>query len=218
MSTSALFAPSTTTEERLENLGLSSDLLTDAILVGEAARTSCTANDPPILPGLMAWGRTLRALAERLAEKGWTRRDAGNFSTVNDPRLNIAIVVATGDEATGLRGAIPRTKYPKGPNTVKAIDQNIQQLQLFKELEDDPREGPAALTWILLIARVGNEVRAELSLPDSIGTDDRVEGWRERLILEPVRVVGDGGSAPAATATLEATEEIDIPITPRREG
>jgi hypothetical protein len=217
VSTSVLFAPSATTEDRLESLGLSSDILTETILVGEAARASCTANDPPILPGLLAWGRSLRALAERLADKGWTRRDAGNFSTVTDPRLNIAIAVATGDEATGLRGAIPRTKYPKGPNTVRVVDQNIQQLRLFEEPEDAAADGPAALTWILLIARVGNQVRAELSLPDSIGADGRVEGWRERIILDPVRVYGDAGSTPAATATLETTEEIDIPITPKQE-
>jgi hypothetical protein len=213
-STSVFFQPDATVDERLEGLGVSADILTQAVLVGEAARASCTFNDPPILPGVLAWGRTVRGLAELLAPKGWIRRDVGNFSTILDKRLGIAIAVATGDEATGLSSGEPRTKYPKGPNTVKVVAQNYRQLRLFDEPGDDKTPPEAVLTWILLIARVENEVRCELSLPDSIGDDGRVEGWRERIILPPIRVDSVGG--PPDSADLEATDVIDIVITPRK--
>jgi hypothetical protein len=212
-----MFDPNVTTDEKLEALGLQPQLLYDSILYGEAARASCTTNDPSILPGILAWGRTLRALGESLAPLGWVRRNEGNYSTVVDRRLGIAIAVATGDEATGLRGAIPRTKYPKGPTTQRAVTQNNQQLDLFEGPADvgqevDVREDRVALTWILLIARIGDEVRCELSLPAVIGEDDRVEGWRERIILDPIRVAG---ASNITVADLELTPEIDIPVTVR---
>ena len=68
-----------------------------------------------------------------------------------------------------------------------------------------------ALTWVLLIARVGDEARCELSLPAEIGDDERIEGWTERLILDPIRVDG----AAQVSITLEPTPEINIPITAR---
>ena len=107
---------------------------------------------------------------------GWKRHDEGNYSTVVDKRLGIAIAVATGDEATGLRGAIPRTKYPKGPTTERAVKQNNLQLRLFDEPEHregaEIREDRMPLTWILLIARLDEEVRCELSLPAAVGFQD----------------------------------------------
>jgi len=217
-STSAiLFDSDATEDERLESLGLSRQIIYDAVLVGEAARASCTANDPPILPGLLSWGRTLRGLGELLAPRGWVRRDEGNFSTVVDKRLGIAIAVATGDEATGLLGATPRTKYPKGPTTERAVEQNNQQLRLFDEPDDvetdEAIDQGVSLTWILLIARIGADVRCELSLPAALGEDGRVEAWRERIILGPIRV----SQTTPAFADLELTEEIDIPVTARTE-
>ena len=92
---SSLFEPTATVDERLEALGISRQILYDAIMAGEAARATCTSNDPPILPGLLAWGRTVRALGELLAPLGWKRRDEGNYSTIEDGRLGIAIAVAT---------------------------------------------------------------------------------------------------------------------------
>ena len=211
-----VFEPTATVDERLETLGISRQILHDAIMAGEAARATCTSNDPPILPGLLAWGRTVRALSELLAPLGWKRRDEGNYSTIEDGRLGIAIAVATGDEATGDAGAIPRTKYPKGPTTARAVERNNQQLRLFEDLNeespaDESTDVQIALTWILLIARIDDEVRFELSLPAKIGDDERIEAWTERLILDPFRV----NSRAYISITLEPTPEISIPITAR---
>jgi hypothetical protein len=205
-----------TNDERLEALGITRQVIQEALRAGEAARASCTLNDPPIMPGLLAWGRTVRALGELLAPHGWTRHDDGNFSTVVDKRLGIAVAVATGDEGTGLGNMNPRTKYPKGPTTAHAIKQNNEQLELFADLASETEEisggsDRAALTWILLIARVGDQLRYELSLPAAIAEDGRVEGWRDRIIFEPLQIPG----SEAVNVELEPTEEIDIAVTPR---
>jgi hypothetical protein len=195
--------------DRLSALGLSADLLRDAILAGELARSSCTDNDPPALGGILGWGRTVRALRERTITLGWRRSEAGRLSTTVHPSGDLAVAVATGDEGTGLADGHPRTKHPKGPATAAAVERNQLSLPGFEPEPGPTGEvtslGPAAVTWLLLIARTGPEVRCELSLPGRIGEDDRVEEWRERIILEPVQV----GPTPDLQK-LEAPADVDV--------
>jgi len=58
------------------------------------------------------------------------------------------------------------------------------------------RAEPDRATWVLLFHSDGKEIRAELSLPNSIGDDGHINGWRERIILgaQPL----DDEIAPAA--------------------
>jgi hypothetical protein len=182
----ATFVETQEVVDRLAQLGLSADALREAVEMGEAARNSCTANDPAITPGFLAWARTTRGLRELLAPEDWRRSNEGGLETTVAPDGNLALAVATGDDSTGRAGASPKTKYSKGPATVAAVEQN--QLSLFESLEPIV-PGPAPtdrVTWLLLIARGGREVRCELSLPAAIGDDGRVEVWAERIILEPV--------------------------------
>lgn len=191
--------------DRLALMGLSVDALRDAVAMGEAARNACTANDPTIAPGFLAWARTTRGLRELLAPTGWRRSSEGGLETVVAPDDKLAVLVATGDEFTGRVAGSPKTKYPKGPATVAAIEQN--QLNLFPDLEPVV-PGPVRvdrLTWLLLISRGVGEVRCELSLPAAIGDDGRVESWWERVILAPVAL-------DAEPAVMSADQEPDIVV------
>lgn len=183
--------------DRLAQLGLTVEVLRDAVAMGEAARNACTANDPTIAPGFFAWARTTRGLRDVLAPGGWRRSRDGGLETVVDPEGKLAIAVATGDDATGRIGVAPKTKSPKGPATAAAIEQN--QMSLFAD--PDPVVSlpvPAErVTWLLLIARGIDEVRCELSLPEAIGEGGKVEEWSERIILEPVRRDGEPTVTPA---------------------
>jgi hypothetical protein len=62
---------------------------------------------------------------------------------------------------------------------------NKDQLELFPEtlppIRDD--EEQEKLTYILLFHRDRAEIRAELSLPASMGSDGHINGWAERIIL-----------------------------------
>ena len=121
-------------EAALEALGLERQVLFEAVLAGLLARDACTANDPPFLPGIYQWGRTVRVLREVLAPLGWSRSDEGNFCTVVEPEGRFAIAVASGCEQTGVAGReMPTTKCRKGPNTAGAVYAN-EQLYLFGEL------------------------------------------------------------------------------------
>ena len=197
-------------DEALKGLGLVQAQLLEAITEGILARTNCTPNDPPFFPGQLQWARTVRVLREVLAPLGWRRSNKGNFCTVVEPGKRFAIAVATGNDQTGVDEDDdgPSTKRRRGPHTAEAVGKNATvQLLLFtpEELEQQDAETPdgaegiaveARATWILLFLVVGDEIRAELSLPDSIDEDGRIDGWRVRIILDAQRL-GDGHAQPA---------------------
>lgn len=176
-------------QTRLAELGLDPEALAQVIKRGYVAFTLCTVNDPPLFPGFAAWAQTVRALREYLVPQGWRRCDENNYSLVINPTEDMAIAVATGDDGTGRIDAVPTTKSSKGPSTAEAVVANQTQLTFaFEELPSVATdEGDEAIeermTWLLLVHRGEGEVRSELSLPLSMGTDGRIESWQERIIL-----------------------------------
>ncbi len=189
----------------LDEIGVNAEILKTAILEGEIARDSCTANDPPCLPGFIAWGKTVRVLREELVVKGWARDDSKNYSTVVSPDKKIAIAVATGDEGTGHADKIPHTKYPKGSVTQDAVVQN--QRSLFTDVEFQPKE-INKVTWILLKTRIGEVIYSELSLPAVITKDGTIVSWDKRILLESLTF----DSNIEINDDLSDDSDIDIPI------
>lgn len=180
--------------DRLAELGLEETSIADVVRRGYGVFISCTANDPPLFPGFAAWAQMVRALRENLLPQKWERSDENNYSLVINPEGTMAIAVATGDDATGRAGAIPTTKSSKGPSTVEAVTSN--QFQLSLDFPPVPIPSPARpadlddkrMTWILLVHRAMDEVRYELSLPRSMGSDGRIDSWQERIILGSIPV------------------------------
>lgn len=185
---------------RLAELGLTVGILHEAIAQGEVARSNCTENHPPMTAGQTAWSETVRALRDQLLAEGWSKDDAGNYSRTIHPGGAFAVVVATGNEHTGSLTMIPNTKSAKGPKTRDAVQVNALYLDLFAGSEWQPahasdvertESGVAEATWILLVHRHRDAIRAELSMPLTMGLDNRVETWRERIVL-PDLDLGDG--------------------------
>lgn len=197
----------------LAELGLRPEYLSDALLAGELARDSCTANDPRSAGGFFAWSRSVRSLREILAHLGWFRDDDA-ISTVVSPDGSIAIDVVTGNDDTGQThaGATPNTKYPKGPATERAVNSNQHSLLDLLEWEEGAVEqtaGATRQTWMLLRKRVGDDLLlAELSLPESMTEQGYVERWSVRIILDidigPALAVQEGNSS--------GEPPIDVPV------
>ena len=159
---------------RLAELGLAETKLAEIVRRGYVAFASCTPNDPPLYPGFSAWATMVRGLREYLLPD-WERSDENNYSLVINPAGNVAIAVATGDDATGHSDAIPTTKSSKGPSTLEAVTSNQIQLELPYVFPPVPAPARPAnpdeqrMTWILLVHRAQNEVRCELSITDIDG-------------------------------------------------
>lgn len=179
---------------RLAELGLEEDPLRDVPRRGYLGYASCTANHPPLIPGILFWGETVRALREYLLPLGWSRSDENNYSLVIDPSGRVAIAVSTGDDGTGRVETIPSTKASKGPSTIEAV--NVNQIRFTFGMEptapaDAVDRSEERDTWILLIHRSLNEIRCELSLPSSVTVDGHIDGWRERILLGSIPLDGD---------------------------
>lgn len=198
---------------RLAQLGLRLEYLHEAILVGEAARNSCTDNDPPMLRGFLAWGRRMRGLRDILGPLGWRRDDADNYATVVDAANAVAIATCSGDDGTGLQHAIPKTKHPRGAATEAVIEEN-QQLEFdgFRQTMAAIQANPApCATWILLVARTSTHLYCELSLPASQGTDDRIDQWIERILLPSLPL--PGVAVPVFVDLAASQPDIDVVVT-----
>src|SRR5579871_1828736 len=173
---------------RLAELGITEDLLMQAVQRCLTAWASCTANHPQLFGGISQWAETVCALRETLIPLGWYRSDDGNLPLTINRAGNVAITVATGDESTGQPEESPCTKSSKGPRTASAIEVNRRQLTLFGDirlLPEDLSRVNGRMTWLLLVHRDMNtrQLRCELSRPIEIGDDGRVDGWAERIIL-----------------------------------
>lgn len=185
--------------DALAQMGLVVEDVTEAILRGELARDSCTANDAPGAPGFYAWAGTVRALRDILMPRGWDRNDDICYSRVISPDKSIAIAVVTGDDGTGNRNVSPKTKYAKGAATQAAVSCNQRTFWDAALVEDETAATWA--TWMLLKKRKGDSAFAELSLPSSMTKDGQVESWHTRIILNPILVdpninIDDDSSEP----------------------
>jgi hypothetical protein len=197
-------------------MSLSGDALAAAVRMGQDARSSCTLNDPPMETGIHGWGRTVRGLRENTLPLGWTRFDDDYIHGVISADETVVIAVATGDAATGRVGPNPKTAWPKGVKVRAAVKRNAAQLSLFKDLDivpirQDVAPNPKCLLWLLVVHEGDDEVRFELSLPDSVGEDERVDEWVERIVLPSIPI----DSTPNELAP-EMEPDIDIPLTRKR--
>jgi hypothetical protein len=209
-------------DRRLLDLGLTQEILRDAVRAGELERVSCTPLDPKSFPGTAAWALCVRKLREFLLPRGWKFLNKKNLPLVVDPvRLN-AIVVTSGSAATGLADREPTTKYPQGPATAGQVKVNRQQGVLFGEARFMPLPlKNEFVTWLLLIrvehkpqddgSVVEHRAVCELSLPAEINEKGMVTAWAERIILDTVKL-----DEPAQRKDDDEEEELDVPVTRRK--
>lgn len=191
--------------DRLSQLGIPLSVLTESVWQGYLARARTTANHPRIARGIIMWAETVAVLREQLRPKGWIKSDKGNYELAVNEKESLAIVVTTGDDATGMIGATPSNKCPKGINTAEAVEANNQQ-DLFSELLPAVEDIPGLTTWVLLIHLAASEVRCELSLPSSI-SNGKINGWKERVILPSIPLDDD-----SVEIELPDLPDIEVPI------
>jgi hypothetical protein len=186
---------------RLAELGLSVDIITRALRRADAETLTSTDLDPPIMEGLLRWGRTTRFLREELIGRGWSYDNPRNLARTIHPTGDFAIVVATGDERTALPDHEPGPKHSRGYATEQAIHANGQLSFEFGTLIHVTQAGQAAglgalRTWLLLYYAGDSAFQVELSLPEAI-EGGRITRWTERILLpaiprQPRKPVGVG--------------------------
>ena len=175
---------------RLQSLGLTEDLLLNAVSAGAFARDSyADGNYPACYAGLSNWAVIVKRLRDDLLPE-WARYDRNKLEGVISSQGTV-ILVESGDERTGDASAESgaSTKYPKGDAIGEAVERNY--LLDFNDpererLNERIRAGEGLRsTYFLLHALAGEEIRCELSRPLSIASGF-VDEWDERIILTPI--------------------------------
>ena len=198
--------------DRLAELGLKVEILEYALAGADAEARTYTELDPPNMPGMARYSRTVRLLREQLMPLGWTFDNPRNLARTVSPDRRVAVIATLGDPATGCPDVVPSTRYEKGIATVEAVNSNFLQLTLPIDLGDeepvDLDDGGTA-TWVLLYHVTDAEIRAELSLPDSM-VDGYIDTWMERIILPAMPV-----EAEAQVDAMQPAVEPDVIVTRR---
>ena len=198
---------------RLVELGLSVEIVANALRRADVDSAGCSVLDPPILEGLLRWGRTTKYLRGELLPLGWTFDNPRNLARTISPGNDFAIVVATGNDRTGLADFEAGTRHHKGYATERAIMANGQlTLDLGDLLRVMPFDRAAGVStdaeqptmWLLLFCVEEDFFRAELSLPAAID-NGRITQWSERILL-PVIPRRPGLDRPVEANPLAAAE------------
>jgi len=199
-------------EQRLAELGVRKDALDRAVRASFAAWAACTPHHPPSAPGLSSWFEGVATLRYELVPDGWQCMNDQNLPLTANADGSIAIAYSSGDAATGTVEN-PSTKSDKGPRTIHAVASNRDQLCLFPD-EELPLPGDTSdrQTWILLVYRdeIRREVRCELSRPIGLDSDNRVNDWHERIILDAFPYDGDEMDFGKITPPVGPSFSVDI--------
>jgi len=176
---------------RLYALGLDEATVEEIVVYGLKARQACSPLSPPSYPGTVQWAETIIGSRIALIPKDWTPNDDHNFSRIVNPEETVAIIVATGDEHTGIATGEPRTRYPKGPETTAAVKANVQMAFPGLAIAQFEQASPSTLeTWIALLSTNEFECRYELSRPQAQDKEGRVIAWPDRIIFPPIEIEG----------------------------
>ncbi|TCT37278.1 hypothetical protein [Martelella mediterranea] len=176
-------------KEKLQRLDIPLELLIAGAQAGFIERQNASRGDPVTKAGTDAWSYPVRVVREGLEARGWRLDDPKNLPLVISDERKINVTVSSGDEMTGVEKPRrpPRSKNPKGVLLECAVERNIGQFDMFPdELPENVMKFDKTLeypTWVFLLYITDDEIRAELSLPNSIDGSDHLDGWAERIVL-----------------------------------
>lgn len=179
---------------RLRKMELRTAYFEAAVMHGHDLASRVSPIHPRVYAGWIMWAETVFGLRTQLLDLNadWVPGSTNNCETSYHLERGIAIAVVGGDSSTGERAfRSPKATRKRGPAIAKRISRNVLgqdvlDLPEFHELEEDEQ---CDLWFFLLNARKGS-MYTELSLPMSVGSDNRIGIWRERILMPPVPLAG----------------------------
>jgi hypothetical protein len=177
---------------KLSALDLNQQAVVMAVENSEIERLGCSVFEPRLVPGIKAWAAAFRTMAEDVVPRGWRKIEARNLPRLVNDDLHIALAVISGNEATGLKHRTPKSKTPRGEQSLSFVRFNQVQGILFPDLALPETADEYLTYWLLIFSDGKGTRRAELSLPMDIDAEYRLCAWRERVLItlpepEPTR-------------------------------
>lgn len=201
---------------KLQEMGLVSDDLREAIKDANAEALECTTNDVVSRAGYLRWSSPLRRLGDEYSARGFKRERPNNFELLVSPDRTYALTTAPGDRNTGTE-KMPSTRIDRGPLTAQAVSGNRHQLRLDVMSPDFDKADMKI--WLLLAYydEAEEEVRLELSLPVEFLAKEKskrgfVTAFEPRLVLPSISLVPDAG---IRSEDEGEDGQIDVPVARR---
>ena len=202
----------------LRRIGVTLEELERAFVAAQRARAEWTPDHSPTAKGTGTHDAAVAELRRLLRRRKWRIVNEQNQALALHPKLEIAVMVANGDLATGSVDADPRTRAAKGKRTKRAVMDNQRQSSFAEVLPSFTP--PKRETWILLIwiNPETDSASVELSQPQGFDQQGRVSKWACRLILD------DALQRPVLSATPPSPHDwryparIEIDVRSKRSG
>jgi hypothetical protein len=184
---------------KLSKLGLTAEVLRQAVGEAAQAKFQTTVNHPATAGGSMQWFEAVRSLRDQLipiSAERWEANNSLNRGLVVNPKRGVVLGVAGGDANTGIPSADPTTRSPKGNTTKDAVITNQMRFEEFREyfgaLNPKTIKELGTLWLLLIFVNVeSGQARSELSRPIHWGdAERRPVGFSPRIILPPVDLDG----------------------------
>lgn len=192
---------------KLLALGLTHESVVMAIGNSEIERLGCSVFEPRLMPGIKAWGAAFGTLAEESIRTGrWEKVEEHNLPRILNEELHVAVAVISGDDGTGLTHRIPKSKSPRGVQTVSFVRFNHWQGVLFPDLSVPEAEDSYVTYWLLIYSDGKGALRAEVSLPMGIDSESRLCAWKERILI------GIPGPDAVGRKIPEDEEPLDVEV------
>jgi hypothetical protein len=179
----------------LAQMGLRIAYLEGAVRYGHERASRCLPVHPKTYQGQVMWAETVGELRTQLLDlnQDWKAGQTNNYETSYHAERGIAIAVVGGDGNTGVTAFNhPKTARKRGPITAKRIKRNVSGQLPFDlpELADPPEDDELCATWFFLLKARKEIMYSELSLPVSLGADNRIDRWAVRIILPHISLTG----------------------------
>ena len=188
---------------RLNAMGLRAEFFERALVDGHDKASRVSKVHPRTFPGQVMWAETVASLRTQLLDlgTGWSVGYTGNCETCYNLSYRVAIAVVGGDSSTGEQAfRPPKAARKRGPAIGERVKRNpyvqdMLDLPEFREMNDDEQ----CTMWFLMANARDGRMYHELALPTSLGGDNRVGVYGERIIMPPIPLKGasitpdDGG-------------------------
>lgn len=189
-------------DARLARFGLSvADLHGRVVLPASGLSRVVTPFHPWNERGRVFYAEATAGLRRVGVEKGWNCDDTDGVARSVSPDGTVVVVVATGNEFTGLPGAeaVVTTKFNRGPRlldgVVSELGYTLDKIapEVFPFTSPAPTS-PVREVWLLLLCPAAGEVRIELSRPEGRDVAGFPRPFIERILIPPLRTgdIGDG--------------------------
>jgi hypothetical protein len=175
-------------DARLKDFGVTRAELIEVVRAVVAARADAVLDDPASAEGQFAYIYGTRYVRRAFKAHGWLNHREDNVESVKHPSRDLKIVYQSVDLAAQ-RNHDPRAVSGKGSGSDRLIDAGQGHLFSDETLDAISQESLAQLkagVWFLCVSVIGDDVRAELSLPSGLS------GGNFAAFVERIFIINEG--------------------------